>query len=180
MPVITWAGPAAITYGTALDTTQLNAGLGFSGNIPGTFSYTPASGTVLDAGNSQTLEVLFTPTDTDTYASVSKDVSIDVLPKALTITGNDASKVYGDGLPAFSASAVGLVNGDTLDNLDVPVSFSTLSSAGSPVDSYAFTPAASDANYTISIADGTLSVTPAALLISADDQISTSVRPTRR
>ena len=39
-PVITWATPAAITYGTALGAAQLNA----TANAPGTFSYTPASG----------------------------------------------------------------------------------------------------------------------------------------
>ena len=39
-PTITWATPAAITYGTALSATQLNADAG----VAGTFVYTPASG----------------------------------------------------------------------------------------------------------------------------------------
>ena len=34
------------TYGTALSATQLNA----TANVPGTFVYTPAAGTVLNAG----------------------------------------------------------------------------------------------------------------------------------
>ena len=61
-PAITWPTPAAITYGTALSATQLNA----TGrrSVPGTFVYTPASGTVLGAGVGQTLSVTFTPTDT--------------------------------------------------------------------------------------------------------------------
>jgi hypothetical protein len=37
-PVITWATPADIVYGTALSATQLNA----TANVPGTFVYTPA------------------------------------------------------------------------------------------------------------------------------------------
>ena len=45
-PAITWAAPSAIPYGTALGTDQLNA----TATVPGTFSYTPASGTVLNAG----------------------------------------------------------------------------------------------------------------------------------
>src|SRR4029079_12163848 len=49
-PVITWATPADITYGTALVATQLNA----SANVPGSFVYNPVAGTVLDAG-AQTL-----------------------------------------------------------------------------------------------------------------------------
>ena len=45
-PTITWANPADITYGTALGATQLNA----TADVPGTFVYTPAAGTVLNAG----------------------------------------------------------------------------------------------------------------------------------
>ena len=43
--------------------TQLNA----SANVPGTFAYTPAAGTVLNPGNGQLLSVLFTPTDNSDY-----------------------------------------------------------------------------------------------------------------
>ena len=64
-PTITWANPADITYGTALSATQLDA----TASVPGTFSYTPASGTVLDAGNGQTLSVSFTPTDITDYTT---------------------------------------------------------------------------------------------------------------
>ena len=45
-PTITWSTPADITYGTALSATQLNA----TASVPGTFVYTPAAGTVLNAG----------------------------------------------------------------------------------------------------------------------------------
>ena len=42
-PTLTWANPAGITYGRPLSGTQLDA----TANVPGTFDYTPASGTVL-------------------------------------------------------------------------------------------------------------------------------------
>jgi hypothetical protein len=45
-PVITWANPAGITYGTALSATQLNA----SANVAGTFAYSPAAGAVISVG----------------------------------------------------------------------------------------------------------------------------------
>ena len=45
-PVISWSAPAAISYGTALNGTQLNA----TANIAGTFVYTPAAGAVVKAG----------------------------------------------------------------------------------------------------------------------------------
>ena len=60
-PTISWANPASIVYGTALSATQLDA----TASVPGTFTYTPAVGTVLEAGNGQTLSVSFVPTDTD-------------------------------------------------------------------------------------------------------------------
>jgi uncharacterized repeat protein (TIGR01451 family) len=81
-PVINWSNPADIIYGTALSATQLNA----TANVPGTFTYTPASGTVLSSGNGQNLHADFTPTDTTNYNNTSKDVSINVLTAVLNIS----------------------------------------------------------------------------------------------
>jgi uncharacterized repeat protein (TIGR01451 family) len=80
-PTITWSNPADIVYGTALDGTQLNA----TANTPGTFTYTPAAGTVLGKG-AHTLHVDFTPTDTVNYDPTSKDVSINVLSAVLNLS----------------------------------------------------------------------------------------------
>jgi len=55
-PVITWNNPAAINYGTALSATQLNA----SATVGGSFTYTPAAGSIPAAGT-DTLSVTFTP-----------------------------------------------------------------------------------------------------------------------
>ncbi len=74
-PVITWDNPADITYGTLLSATQLNA----TANVPGTFVYTPESGTKLNVGNNQTLKADFAPTDTIDYVNTSKTVTINVL-----------------------------------------------------------------------------------------------------
>lgn len=50
-PVITFLNPADITYGTVLSATQLNATATLnSSSVAGTFNYTPASGTVMNAG----------------------------------------------------------------------------------------------------------------------------------
>ena len=68
-PTISWASPAAISYGTALSVTQLNA----TATIPGSFAYTPTAGTVLAAG-SQPLTVTFTPTDSTDYAGATTSV----------------------------------------------------------------------------------------------------------
>ncbi len=81
LPVITWATPSSIVYGTALSATQLNA----TANVTGTLVYNPAAGTVLNAGV-QTLSVAFTPTDEVTYSPVSKTVTIDVTKVTPVIT----------------------------------------------------------------------------------------------
>ncbi len=70
-PKITWATPAAITSGTPLSSSQLNA----TASVPGNFVYSPAAGTVLPAGN-QTLSVTFTPTDTTDYTTATAQVTL--------------------------------------------------------------------------------------------------------
>jgi hypothetical protein len=73
-PTITWANPAPITLGTALSAVQLDA----TANVAGTFAYTPASGTVLGAGD-HALSVTFSPTDSTDYTSATASVTVLVL-----------------------------------------------------------------------------------------------------
>jgi hypothetical protein len=70
-PIVTWPTPAAISYGTALSATQLNA----TSLIPGTFAYTPAGGTVIAAGT-HILSVTFTPTDAADYTTAQSSISL--------------------------------------------------------------------------------------------------------
>ncbi len=78
---LTWTQPAAITYGTPLGATQLDA----TANVPGRFVYTPASGKVLTAGM-QTLSVKFTPTQTADYTTSTASVQLTVNPVDTTTT----------------------------------------------------------------------------------------------
>ena len=106
-PVITWANPAAITYGTSLSATQLNA----TASVPGTFVYSPAAGTVPLAGT-DTLSVTFTPTDATDYTTATKSVSIVVTPPAPVITwANPAAITYGTPLSATQLNATASVAG---------------------------------------------------------------------
>ena len=73
IPLITWDNPAAIDQGTPLSVTQLNA----TTNVPGTFTYTPATGTYLSKGI-HILHVNFVPTDAVNYINAYKDVSLTV------------------------------------------------------------------------------------------------------
>jgi hypothetical protein len=78
-PSLNWAIPSPIVFGTALSATQLNATALAAGGaeIPGSFSYAPASGTILSPGT-QALSVVFTPTDGSGYTTATKSVSVDV------------------------------------------------------------------------------------------------------
>jgi phosphoribosylformylglycinamidine (FGAM) synthase-like enzyme len=70
-PIVTWQTPSSIQYGTPLSNAQLNA----AALVPGSFTYTPAAGTVLTAGK-QTLSVTFTPKDTLDYTTAQATVSL--------------------------------------------------------------------------------------------------------
>src|SRR5207237_2866245 len=106
-PVITWADPASITYGTALSVTQLNA----TSSVPGTLVYTPTDGSILAAGNN-TLSVTFTPTDLANYTIATKTVTLTVTQAAPVITwANPASITYGTALSATQLNATASVPG---------------------------------------------------------------------
>jgi hypothetical protein len=73
-PTLTWTPtPATITYGTGLSAAQLDA----ASSTPGTFSYTPAAGTVLTVGP-QTITAVFTPADTVDYTAATTTATIAV------------------------------------------------------------------------------------------------------
>jgi probable HAF family extracellular repeat protein len=86
-PTITWPAPAAITFGGALGSGQLDA----SANVAGTFVYSPPAGTVLPVGNGQTLSTVFTPNDTIDYTGASASTTINVKPAS--VPGSPANLV---------------------------------------------------------------------------------------
>lgn len=108
LPVITWSNPADIVYGTALSPTELNA----TANVGGSFSYSPASGSLLDAGNGQPLSVTFNPTDSGNYTAATKTVAINVLKATPNVTwSNPADIVYGTALSATQLNATASIAG---------------------------------------------------------------------
>jgi hypothetical protein len=97
--------------------------------------------------------------------------TLTVTPAALTITAQDKTKTYGAANPPLTVSYSGFVNGDTAASLSAPVAVSTIATATSGVGTYPITAGgAASANYTISYVNGTLSVTAAALTVTANDQ----------
>jgi sugar lactone lactonase YvrE len=105
-PVIVWATPAAITYGTALSGTQLNA----TASVAGTFAYSPLAGTVLGAGL-DILSVTLTPTDTTDYNTVTAQVTLKVNQATPVIAWKPASIQLGYSLGAAQLDATASVPG---------------------------------------------------------------------
>ena len=94
---ITWATPTAITYGTVLSATQLNA------SAPGALTYTPALGALLDAGT-QSLQV--DAALTANYNAATKQVTLTVNKASQTITwANPSAITYGTLLSATQLNA---------------------------------------------------------------------------
>jgi YD repeat-containing protein len=101
-PVLAWAQPAGIVYGTPLGAEQLNA----TADVPGTFAYDPPASAILDAGHDQTLRAHFTPADTQNYNHADADVTIDVAKARQTIAWpQPAPIVYGTALSATQLKA---------------------------------------------------------------------------
>ncbi len=168
-PLITWANPAAITQGTALGATQLNA----TANVAGNFVYTPLAGTVLSVGPSQPLSVTFTPSDATDYNGASASASINVIAATLvplTITASNATRQYSQSNPAFTVAYSGFVSGDTPASLSGSLNCSTTATAASPVGPYPITCSGlSSQKYSITFIQGSLSVTRAPLTVTANN-----------
>jgi hypothetical protein len=158
-PTISWATPAAITYGTALSGTQLNA----SSTVAGTFAYTPASGTVLTAGP-HTLSVTLTPTDTTDYAAATTTVQLTVNQATPTISwATPAAVTYGTALSATQLDATASVAGTFVYS---PASGTVLTALGTQTLSVTFTPTNST-DYNIATSSVALMVVPTTPTFSA-------------
>ncbi|MCX6953254.1 MAG: immunoglobulin domain-containing protein [Verrucomicrobia bacterium] len=144
LPVVTWNNPVAITYGTALSATQLNA----TASIPGNLVYNPASGAILNAGGSQTLNATFTPTDSANYFPVTATValtvnkatpSITTLPTASAITVGQA--LSASTLTGGVASTAGTFAYSTPANVPAVGAAQSFGITFTPTDSANFNPA---------------------------------------
>jgi hypothetical protein len=104
------------------------------------------------------------------YNVVVVNGTLTVSQASLTVTAGNASRAYGAANPAFTASAIGAVNGDTFSLTE-----STTATPSSPVGTYAIVPVATGtnlANYTVVYINGTLTVGKATLVVTANNQTS--------
>jgi hypothetical protein len=154
-PPITWATPAAITYGTPLSGTQLNA----SSTVAGSFTYSPAAGTVLGAG-AQTLTATFTPTDTTDYTTATATVTLTVNRATPTVTwATPAAITYGTPLSGTQLNASSTVAGSftysPAAGTVLGAGAQTLTATFTPTDTTDYTTATSTVTLTVNRATPT-------------------------
>jgi len=153
VPLVIWTNPAPVLYGAALASNQLNA----AANVPGSFAYNPTNSRVLNSGTN-TLSVIFTPTDTVDYSSATNTVGLVVSKAPLTVTASNASRLYGAANPVFAGAITGLTNGD-----NITAAYSCTATSNSPASTYPITPTLVDpdnrqTNYTVTLINGMLDV----------------------
>ena len=92
-------------------------------------------------------------------------------PAALTVTAANETKTYGAANPALTVTYSGFVNGDTAASLTTPPTCSTTATTASPVGTYPIT-ASGAASHELhdQLRAGTLTVTPAALTVTAANE----------
>ncbi|MAB12581.1 MBG domain-containing protein [Parvibaculum sp.] len=130
--------------------------------------FATAAGATSDAGT-YAIEVDGTNAN---YALTFLDGTLTIDPKSLTVTADDASKIYGDVNPAFSASITGgglAAHHATLGDALVDLGFATAAGTTSDVGTYAIEVEGTNANYDLTFLDGTLTVDPKSLTVTADD-----------
>ena len=90
------------------------------------------------------------------------------------MTPQDASRAYGQTNPVFREGISGFVNGENQNALGGTLTLSTTADTNSAVGNYPITGAGlTSTNYTISYTNGTLTVTPFALTVTADSHART-------
>ncbi len=146
-PVLTWPAPAPIVFGTPLGAAQLNA----TANIPGALAYTPAAGTLLNAGSGQILSATFAPADTANYVGGTVSTSIDVRQANAAIHVQGYSGTYDAKAHGATGSAIGVWGENLSALLNLGTTFTNVPGG---VATWTF---AGDANY--APASGTVSIT---------------------
>ncbi|MDI1247445.1 MAG: MBG domain-containing protein, partial [Lacunisphaera sp.] len=88
-------------------------------------------------------------------------------PASLTVLADNKSRAFAAANPVFTGSFSGLVNGDT-PSVVTGLQFSTTAATGSNTGTYTITPSGAAAtNYTLAYISGTLTISPAALTLTA-------------
>ncbi len=172
-PLVVTADDQSKVYGAALPTLTAS----YSGFVNSDTTSQLTSLASLGTSASASSDVGTYPINASGTVSSNYTVSyvvgtLTITPAPLGILADDKTKVYGSANPPLTASYFGFVNSDTPASLDTPVALNTVADESSPVGAYTITAAsAADLNYAITFTNGTLTVTPAEITVTADNKI---------
>jgi 6-phosphogluconolactonase (cycloisomerase 2 family) len=103
----------------------------------------------------------------DNYNLIVTNGTLTITPAPLSVTADNASRVYGDPNPVFTGTIVGIKNGDK-----ITATYTSIANASSAVGAYPIVANLIDltnklGNYTVTKVDGVLTITPAPLTVTA-------------
>ncbi len=170
-----------ITFGTLAAKTYGDATFGLTATSTSNLAvaYT-SSNTAVATVSGSTVTIVGVGT-TNITASQAGNASFNAAPNViqslainkatLTATADDKSRTYGDANPPFTISYTGFVNGENKSVIDVEPIPGTEAAITTNVGTADITLAGgSDNNYTFSLNNGTLTITKAALIATANDK----------
>ena len=96
------------------------------------------------------------------YAISWANGTLTINPKAITVTIDDKTQVYGDPEETLTCSVGGLVNGDTEGDLNIHLQ----RAEGRDVAKYPITGTYTNANYTVTFTDGVYTITPRPITVT--------------
>lgn len=173
-PVITWAEPAAITYGTLISADILNA----TANVEGTFTYSVNVGDTLKAGVHE-LIATFVPVNntlTQNVPFITDTVKLTVNKATLTVSVADATVNQGDDMPSFIFLYEGFVLDENMSVLTaIPSAKCNATTDNAGTFDIIVSGGASD-NYNFEYKNGKLTVNAKETAI-ADSEVKISVYP---
>jgi len=103
----------------------------------------------------------------DNYNLIVTNGTLTITPAPLSVTADNASRVYGDPNPVFTGTILGIKNGDK-----ITATYTSVATAVSPVGTYPIVANLIDltnklGNYTVTKVDGVLTITQAPLTVTA-------------
>jgi hypothetical protein len=176
VPLIVTANNATRQYGQGNPTfTGSITGLQNSDNITATYGSSAVPSTIVGT-------YLIVPTLVDAgnhlgnYSVTINDASLTITTAPLTVTGNNATRLFGQLNPTFTGTITGLQNSD-----NITATYSCNATTSSLVGSYSIVPTLSDpgirlGNYAVTLNNGTLTIISAGAMGLAS--ISPALGPT--
>ncbi|MBS4013800.1 MAG: InlB B-repeat-containing protein [Bacteroidetes bacterium] len=163
-----WPTATAITYGAQLSTATLSGGAATydAVAVPGTFAY--INPTVVPNAGTYVAAVRFTPTNTTLYNTVDGTINVTVNQRAVTITADAKTKVYGNTDPALTylVTSGSLVAGDSWTGALTRVAGENIGAFAINQGTVNVTP--TPGNYNITYVSANLTITSRPITVNAE------------